>query len=86
MFPKIYYDVVEIYRWHRLEESQQRLENVDRTHLVLASGKLVPQKAQHVASAPYGLGVLLPPPPSPLQRYDLPNFSKFSVHLLVLKS
>ena len=27
-----------------LEESGQRLENVDRTHLVLASGKLVLQK------------------------------------------
>ena len=29
---------------HCFEESGQRLENVDRTHLVLASGKLVLQK------------------------------------------
>ena len=44
VFPKIYFDVVEIYRWRWLEESGQMLENVDQTHLVLASDKLVLQK------------------------------------------
>ena len=34
-------DVAEINRRRWLEESGQRLENVDRTHLVLASGKQV---------------------------------------------
>ena len=43
-FTKIYFDVAEVYRWLWLEESGQRLENVDQTHLVLASGKLVQQK------------------------------------------
>ena len=32
-------DVVEINQQHLLDESGQRLENVDQTHLVLASGK-----------------------------------------------
>ena len=31
-------------QWHWLEESGHRLENVDQTHQVLASGKLVLQK------------------------------------------
>ena len=44
VFPKIYFDVAEIYQRPWLEESGQRLENVDQTYLVLASGKLVPQK------------------------------------------
>ena len=39
-FPKIYFDVAEIYRQCWLEESGQRLENVDQTRLVLASGKI----------------------------------------------
>ena len=43
-FPKIYFNVAEISRRRWLEEGGQRLENVDRTHLVLASGKLVLQK------------------------------------------
>ena len=43
-FPKIYCDVAEIYRWRWLEESGLRLENVDLTHVVLASGKLELQK------------------------------------------
>ena len=46
-FPKIYFDVAEIYQLRWLEESEQWLENVDRTHPVLAnssSGKLVVQK------------------------------------------
>ena len=43
-FPKFYLDVAEIYRQLWLEESGKRLENVDPTHLVLASGKLVLQK------------------------------------------
>ena len=43
-FPKIYFDVAEIYRRHCLEESGQRFENVDRSYLVLARGKLVLQK------------------------------------------
>ena len=38
---KIYFDVAEIYRQRWLEESGHRLENVDQTHLVLVSGKLV---------------------------------------------
>ena len=44
-FLKIYCDVAEIYQWRWLEESGQKLENVDPTHLVLASGKLVLQKS-----------------------------------------
>ena len=40
-FSKIYFDVAEIYRQCRLEESGLILENVDRTHLVLTRGKLV---------------------------------------------
>ena len=43
-FPKIYFQVAEIYSRHWLEESGQRLDNIDRTNLVLASGKLVLQK------------------------------------------
>ena len=42
-FSKIYFDVAEIeIGW--LKVIGRRLENVDRTHLVLASGKLVPQE------------------------------------------
>ena len=37
-------DVAEINQRRRLEESGQQLENVDQTHLDLASGKLAPQK------------------------------------------
>ena len=44
-FPKIVFDVAEIYWWRWLEESGQRLENDDRTHLVLARGKLVLKKS-----------------------------------------
>ena len=37
-FPKIYFDVSEIYQWFWFEESGQRLlDNVDGTHLVPAS-------------------------------------------------
>ena len=36
--------VAEINQWRCSEESGQWLENVDQTHLVLASGKLVLQK------------------------------------------
>ena len=43
-FPKIYFLIAEIYPCRWLEESGQRLLNVDRTHLVLASGKLLLQK------------------------------------------
>ena len=43
--PKIYFDVGEIYQWRWLEESGQRLENVDRTHLVLGSVKASTKKA-----------------------------------------
>ena len=43
-FPKIFFDVARIYRQRCLEESGQRLENDDRTHLVLASGNLVLRK------------------------------------------
>ena len=41
VFLKIYFNVNDIYQWHLLEESRQRLENVDGTNLVLTSGKLV---------------------------------------------
>ena len=44
VFPQNYFDVAEIYQQHWLEVSGQRLKNVDRTHLVLASGKQVLQK------------------------------------------
>ena len=37
-------DVAEVNQLHWLEESRQWLENVDQTHLVLASGKPVLQK------------------------------------------
>ena len=42
---QIIFDVAEIYRRHWLEESGQRLENVDRTHLVLGSVKASTKKA-----------------------------------------
>ena len=42
--PKIYCYDVEIYTWPWLEKSRLRLENVDQTHLVLASDKLVLRK------------------------------------------
>ena len=41
---KIKFDVAEIYWRPSLEASGQRLDNVNQTHLVLASGKLVLQK------------------------------------------
>ena len=34
-FPRIYFNTAEIYQWPWLEESGQRLENVDPTHVVL---------------------------------------------------
>ena len=37
-------DIVEVNQWHTLEESGEMLENVDRTHLVMASGEQVLQK------------------------------------------
>ena len=37
-------DVAEVSQRRCLEKSEQWLENVDRTHLVLGSGKLVLQK------------------------------------------
>ena len=37
-------DVAEVNQQRCLEESGQWLKNVDRTHLLLASGKLVVQK------------------------------------------
>ena len=39
VFPKIYFDVTEIYRQRWLEESGQRPENVDQTKWQVASGK-----------------------------------------------
>ena len=39
-------DVVEVNQQHCLETSGQCLENVDRTHLEQASGKLVIQKTK----------------------------------------
>ena len=41
---EIIVDVAEVNQWCWLEESEQWLENVDRAHLVLVSGKLVLQK------------------------------------------
>ena len=38
-------DVAQANQRHCLEESELRHENVDQTHLVVASGKLVPQKS-----------------------------------------
>ena len=43
-FPKIYLDVADNYPLHWLEGSGQKLENVERTNLVLGSDKLVLQK------------------------------------------
>ena len=37
-------DTPEVNKWCCLEESGQWLENFDRTHLVLANGKLILQK------------------------------------------
>ena len=42
----MYFYAGEIYQWHWLEKSGQRLQYVDQTHLVLASGKLALQKTQ----------------------------------------
>ena len=44
-------DVAEVDQQHWLEESGQWLENVDLTHLVLASGKPVLQKNLQAAVA-----------------------------------
>ena len=38
-------DVTEVNQWHWLEKSGHGLENVDKIHLVLASGKPVLQKS-----------------------------------------
>ena len=38
-FEEKFVDVAEVNEWRCFEESEQWLENVDRTHLVLASGK-----------------------------------------------
>ena len=37
-------NIDQVHQWHYLEESRPWLENVDRTHLVMASDKLVLQK------------------------------------------
>ena len=39
--PQIYFDFADIFCQCWSEESRQRIENVDQTHLVLASGKPV---------------------------------------------
>ena len=45
VLPRIYFDVTEIYQRCWLEETGQRLENVEQTHLVItASGRLVLKK------------------------------------------
>ena len=49
-------DVAEVNQRHWLEESRQWLENVDRTHLVLGSGKPVPQKTNYVGLSDFGDG------------------------------
>ena len=40
----IYFNFAEVNQWRWLEESGQRLENIDWTHLVLSCGKLALQK------------------------------------------
>ena len=40
-------DVAEVNQWRCLEESREWIENVDQTHLVLASDKLVLQKIKN---------------------------------------
>ena len=46
-FQKFFFvNVAEVNQWRCLEESGQLLENVDQTHLVLSSGRLVLQKEQ----------------------------------------
>ena len=37
VFPKIYFNVAEIYRRHWIEESGKRLDDANQTHLVPAS-------------------------------------------------
>ena len=37
-------NAAEVNQWRCLEERRKRLENVDQTHVVLASGKVVLQK------------------------------------------
>ena len=44
-------DVAEVNEWRCFEESEQWLENVDRTHLVFASGKLVLQNVREVVGS-----------------------------------
>ena len=46
-FPKIYLDVADTYPLHWLEGSGQKLENVEQTHLVQGSDKLVLQKRMY---------------------------------------
>ena len=48
-------DVAKVNRWCWLEECGQRLENGDRTHLVLVCGKLVLQKI--INWEPHRLGI-----------------------------
>ena len=43
---KNYFNFALVNQWRWIEESGQWLENVDQTHLVLASGKLVLQKKE----------------------------------------
>ena len=40
-------DVAEVNQWRCLEESREWIENVDQTHLVLASDKLVLHKIKN---------------------------------------
>ena len=42
--PKNFIDVAEFNQWRRLDKCVQWLENLDQSHLVLASGKPVLQK------------------------------------------
>ena len=52
-FLKIGFNVGEIFRWHWLEEGEQRLENVNQNHLVLVSGKQVLQKNKKIKRVSY---------------------------------
>ena len=57
-YEKNYFQVVEIYGSRWFEESGEWLENVDQTHLVLASGKLELQKSYLKLASIFLLNIL----------------------------
>ena len=74
-FLKIYFDIAEIYRGSWLEESGRRIVSIDRTHLVLTSGKPVLQKDTFLSGVPRQ-----PWPASPASsaRTSRPSWSRSS--------